>query len=89
MVFHKDDAGCDTFPDKGTKDMSTTIEQMATTCPTGSELAPTRAPEFIAQWQSGLQTFSGLKQGKLRLVLTRLPQDAKLPAWGLTNRERS
>ena len=76
IVFHKDDARRDTFPDRGNKDMSTTIEQIAATYPTGSKLAPARAAGLIAQWQSGPQTFSGLEQRKLRLVLAPLPLDA-------------
>ncbi len=77
IVFHKDNARRDTFPDRGNKNMNTTIEQIAATYPTRSELAPSRAPGLIAQWQSGPQTFFGLEQRKLRLVLARLPRDAK------------
>ena len=77
IVFHKDDARRDTFPDGGNKNMNTTIEQIAATYPTRSELAPSRAPGLIAQRQSGAQTFSGLEQRKLRLVLAGLPRDAK------------
>ena len=76
IVFHKANARRDTLPDRGNKDMSTTIEQIASSYPARSELAPPRAPGLIAQWQSGPQTFSGLEQGKLRLVLARLPLDA-------------
>ena len=60
IVFHKDNARRDTFPDRGNKNMNTTIEQIAATYPTRSELAPPRAPGLIAQWQSGPQTFSAL-----------------------------
>jgi hypothetical protein len=76
IVFHKDDARRHTFPDRGHTDMSTTIEQFAATHPSESELASARASGFIAQWQSGPQTFFGLEQRKLRLVLARLPLDA-------------
>jgi len=58
IVFHKANARRDTLPDRGNKDMSTTIEQIASSYPARSELAPPRAPGLIANGRADHKHFS-------------------------------
>jgi RND family efflux transporter MFP subunit len=71
--------------------MSTTIEQSAPLLNSAARLQPRQSVKLVAQWQSGLQTFGGYEQRKLRLVLARLPLDARptCPTPNKSDKERT